>query len=39
MNTGTNPPATWPRLPVRFQFGPSAIPIPRTQPLTIGAME
>jgi hypothetical protein len=39
INAGTNPPATWPKLPVRFQFGPSAIPTDRTQPRTIGAME
>ena len=39
VNAGTAPPATWPKLPVRFEFGPSAIPIDRNQPLTIGAME
>ncbi|MHB1960244.1 MAG: hypothetical protein ACYCO5_14625 [Acidobacteriaceae bacterium] len=39
INAGTNPPASWPKLPVRFQFGPSAVPVARTQPRTIGAME
>ncbi len=38
INAGTNPPASWPKLPVRFQFGPSAVKV-RTQPRTIGAME
>jgi len=39
INAGTNPPNYWPKLPVRFQFGPAAVPVARTQPLTIGAME
>jgi len=39
INAGTNPPASWPRLPVRFQFGPAAVVKPRIQPRTVGAME
>jgi len=39
INAGTNPPPSWPKLPVRFQFGPSAVPVARTEPRTIGAME
>ena len=39
IHAGTNPPASWPKLPVRFQFGPSAVVKVRTQPRTIGAME
>ena len=39
VNAGISLPASGPRLPVRFQFGPSATPQVRTQPLTIGAME
>ncbi|MHB1840405.1 MAG: hypothetical protein ACYCPD_11660, partial [Acidobacteriaceae bacterium] len=39
INAGTNPPPSWPKLPVRFQFGPSAVVKVRTQPRTIGAME
>ena len=27
------------KMPVRFQFGPSGIPVPRQRPLTVGAME
>jgi hypothetical protein len=39
VNAGTPLPASGPQLPVRFQFGPSATPQVRAQPLTIGAME
>jgi hypothetical protein len=39
INAGTSQPASWPKLPVRFQFGPSAVQTDRYQPLTIGAME
>jgi hypothetical protein len=39
VNTGSVLPANGPKLPVRFQFGPSAIPTVRVQPLTVGAME
>jgi len=38
-NAGTPLPAGAPRLPVRFQYGPSAIQRVRKQPLTLGAME
>jgi hypothetical protein len=36
---GSPLPDDWPRLPVRFEYGPSAIVKVRKQPLTIGAME
>jgi hypothetical protein len=36
---GSPLPNDWPRLPVRFEYGPSAIVKMRKQPLTIGAME
>ncbi len=39
INAGANLPAFGPRLPVRFQYGPSAIQKARIQPLTVGAME
>ena len=39
VNAGASLPANSPRMPVRFQFGPSAIPVVRVQPFTIGAME
>lgn len=39
VNTGAPLPASWPKLPVRFQYAPSAIQTVREQPLTIGAME
>ena len=39
VNAGTNIPVPGPKLPVRFQYGPAAIPKVRKQPLTIGAME
>jgi hypothetical protein len=39
VGAGAGLPATGPKLPVRFQYGPSAIPAIRKQPLTIGAME
>lgn len=39
INAGASLPATVARLPVRFQYGPSAIQAVRTQPLTLGAME
>jgi len=39
VNAGTSLPAPVAKLPVRFQFGPSATPVVRTQPLTLGAME
>jgi hypothetical protein len=39
VNKGAPLPAYWPKLPVRFQFGPSGIQQIRQQPLTIGAME
>ncbi|MGB6974719.1 MAG: hypothetical protein WBD67_08565, partial [Terracidiphilus sp.] len=39
INAGTSMPAGAPDMPVRFEFGPSATPQLRTQPLTIGAME
>ena len=39
VKSGTGLPAFWPRLPIRFQYGPSAIQTIRKQPLTEGAME
>ncbi|MGH9615417.1 MAG: hypothetical protein ACRD28_01665, partial [Acidobacteriaceae bacterium] len=39
IDRGSHLPASWPKLPVRFQYGPSAIQLPRNHPLTIGAME
>ena len=39
VNAGAPLPASGPRLPVRFQYGPSAVQRVREQPLTIGAME
>jgi hypothetical protein len=39
VNKGTNLPEYWPKLPVRFEYGPSAIQKIRKQALTIGAME
>jgi hypothetical protein len=39
IDAGANLPAGAPKLPVRFQYGPSAIPKDRSHPLTIGAME
>jgi hypothetical protein len=39
INAGTSLPASAPKLPVRFQYGPSAVQVVRDQPLTIGAME
>jgi hypothetical protein len=39
VNTGQSMPATGPKLPVRFQYGPSAVQTMREQPLTMGAME
>jgi hypothetical protein len=39
INKGEALPAYWPKLPVRFQYGPSAIQTVRKQPLTMGAME
>jgi hypothetical protein len=39
VNAGTSMPATAPKLPVRFQYGPSAVQTLREQPLTVGAME
>ncbi|HTX76037.1 MAG TPA: hypothetical protein VMD29_07530, partial [Terracidiphilus sp.] len=39
VNAGVTMPSGAPALPVRFQYGPSAIQTPRTSPLTIGAME
>jgi len=39
VNKGAPLPADWPKLPVRFQFGPTGIQQPRQQPLTMGAME
>jgi hypothetical protein len=39
VNAGASLPDWGPKLPVRFQFGPSAIPTVRKQPLTVGAME
>jgi hypothetical protein len=38
-NAGTGLPAGAARLPVRFQYGPSATQTARTQPRTVGAME
>jgi hypothetical protein len=39
INAGAAMPANAPDMPVRFEFGPSATPRLRTQPLTIGAMD
>ena len=39
INAGTQLPRSISTLPVRFQFGPSAVQAARTQPLTLGAME
>jgi hypothetical protein len=39
VNRGAALPGNWPRLPVRFQYGPFGVQAPRKQPLTIGAME
>jgi len=39
VNAGANFPASGPKLPVRFQYGPSAVQTVRNQPLTVGAME
>jgi hypothetical protein len=39
INAGTALPASAPRLPIRFQYGPTAVQAVRTQPLTVGAME
>jgi hypothetical protein len=39
VNAGTEMPASAPKLPVRFQYGPSAVQTVRQQPLTMGAME
>jgi hypothetical protein len=39
VNKGESLPGDWPKLPVRFQYGPSAIQTARKQPLTMGAME
>ena len=39
INAGASLPPSAPRLPVRFQYGPSAIQVLRKQPLTVGAME
>jgi uncharacterized membrane protein len=39
VNAGSSLPASVSKFPVRFEFGPSAAPTPRTQPLTVGAME
>jgi hypothetical protein len=39
VNAGAALPPGAPKLPVRFQYGPSAIQTVRKQPLTLGAME
>ena len=39
VDAGASLPANGPKLPVRFQYGPSAIQTVRNQPLTVGAME
>ena len=39
VNAGTAPPASGPRLPVRFQFGPSATQRFRKHLLTVGALD
>jgi hypothetical protein len=39
INAGASLPALGPKLPVRFQYGPSAVQTVRNQPLTVGAME
>jgi hypothetical protein len=39
VEAGTSMPADAPKLPVRFQYGPSAVQTVRVQPLTVGAME
>jgi uncharacterized membrane protein len=39
INAGTPLPAAAPRLPVRFQYGPSAVEVVRDHPLTVGAMD
>jgi len=39
VNAGASLPASWPKLPVRFQYGPSAVQTVRVDPLTLGAME
>jgi len=39
VGVGTTMPVGAPKLPVRFQYGPSAVQTVRVQPLTVGAME
>jgi hypothetical protein len=39
INAGESLQSGGPELPVRFQYGPSAVQMVRTQPLTLGAME
>jgi len=39
MDAGSAMPVGAPKLPVRFQFGPSATPVVRKHPRTIGAMD
>jgi len=39
VNAGASLPASAAKLPVRFQYGPSAIMAVREQPLMAGAME
>ena len=39
INAGTALPASAPKLPIRFQYGPTAVQVVRSQPLTVGAME
>ena len=39
INAGTPLPAAAPKLPVRFQYGPSAVEVVRDHPLTVGAMD
>jgi hypothetical protein len=39
VNAGASLPPDAPKLPVRFQYGPSAIQTVRKQALTVGAME
>jgi hypothetical protein len=39
VNAGSSLPASGPKLPIRFEYGPSAIQVVRKQELTVGAME
>ncbi|HEY6849260.1 MAG TPA: hypothetical protein VI320_24050 [Terracidiphilus sp.] len=39
INAGTPLPASAPKLPVRFEYGPSAVQVVREHPLTVGAVD